>query len=141
MLNFRCNHIRQVFFLVVIAIFTFSAVNQECRAAEITVNGIYSNMKSDSAEGDVSGFEIFIFGTRKGYQATIQCASGEPYEAFLSFLVISENKFNISVPAKLQGICGAKIISGHLLKDGLSLYFSDSKAQVKLLRGHSFWIE
>jgi hypothetical protein len=113
----------------------------QCEGGDVVVSGIYSNMKTDSGAGDVSGMEVFIVGSRSGYQAVVQCSPGEPYEPFIAPLQMVGNKIRIAVPPRLALICGARTILGEILKDGLAVDLRESKVHMKLPRGSSFWIE
>lgn len=101
--------------------------------------GIYSNLRYDRDSGDLSGMEIFIINSNKGYFATYQCAAGEAAKPVLLPVNIHGKSIELVVPDSFKYFCDIGRFTGVINEKGIRGKFEITNKEVFLKRSKSYW--
>lgn len=99
------------------------------------VTGIYTDMSYNAEDGDVTGTEIFVVNTNRGYYVVFQSGDGEPSVPVVVPAEVSGSSIHFTLPAKIvggtfAGTIGATQITGS---------FSSNHQKIRLKRKTSYW--
>ena len=101
--------------------------------------GVFSNLYVDRESGDLSGMEIFIMHSNKGYYLTYQCAAGEIAEPVLVKGKITGSVIEFTIPDTFKYFCDFGDFRGIISRNGIRGKFINSNKSVFLKRKESFW--
>lgn len=104
------------------------------------LGGIYSDLRRDTQEGDLTGTEIFIVdGGVSGYYAVLQCADGEPSRPTLVKATVQATRIELEAHHDQDSHCPASRFLGTLTQGRLKGRFEDTPYQVDLTRKRQFF--
>lgn len=102
------------------------------------VTGIFTTLTSDRETGDISGTEIFVMYSNRGYYVTYQCAAGEVSEPVLLKATIAGSVIQFRVPESFKYFCDYGDFRGIIKSNGIEGVFQQTNQKVFLRRKESF---
>ena len=123
---------------ILIALLVFSC--SEARAELPRMTGVFSNMRFGTE--DVSGVEIIITNSDKGYFAQVQCAEGAISRPILVPVSVAANFIEFIVPVKVESnsySCPPGKFKGEVSTKGMKGAFEGRRWPGFLSRRGSYW--
>jgi hypothetical protein len=111
-------------------------------AASPKITGIFSSMRFGTE--DVSGVEVIISYSDRGYFAQVQCAEGAISRPVLVPVIVAATFIEFIVPVKAEPnsySCPQGKFKGEISNKGMSGHFEGTKWPGFLKRSGSFWHE
>ena len=124
--------------IILIALLIFVA--SEAQADLLKVTGVYSNMRFGTE--DVSGVEVFLTYSDKGYFAQIQCAEGAVSSPITVPVHVKNSFVEFSVPTNPvpnSYSCPSGKFNGEISTNGMKGQFEGTDWPGFLKRKNSYW--
>lgn len=106
------------------------------------VFGTFSNLEYNEEGGDLLGFELKIVPTRRGHQAALQVAAGEPSEIMTVDVQVDKNKIRFQIPHSYP-LYGGATFEGQIDSGGITGQFKWATGVLgekqRLVRGQGYW--
>lgn len=123
---------------LLIALIVF--VSTESQAGSPKVTGVFSNMRFGTE--DVTGVEVFLTCSMKGYFAQVQCAEGTISRPVVVFVTVAGSSIEFTVPVESVPnaySCPAGKFKGEISANGMHGHFEGLNWPGFLERKKSYW--
>lgn len=110
-------------------------------AEKIKYTGTFSSFKFNKESGDLSGVEIKIVLTRKGYQGVLQIAEGGPSQLIVVNINVENENISFEIPKSYPDY-GGQSFKGKIDNNSITGNFilnGEVMDKEKLIHKHSYW--
>ena len=128
-------------FLLIASLVLFGLPDAFSRDGKPKYTGTFTSLEYNEEGGDLLGEELRIVLAKKGYQATLQIAEGEPSQLMVVDVQFDKNKLNFVIPDSYP-VYGGGIFEGTIDLSGIRgvLKFKGGGSDpVRWKRGRSYW--
>lgn len=128
--------------IIVVAFVTAVVPHVLCATRPARVTGMYSDMSFHQESGDVSGIEVFVVLTSRGYFVIFQSSEGEPAVPVVAPAKIEGKSIEFDLPpecayaGKFRGTLTEEGITGNFPSGRLG---PDGSSVIRLKKGKSYW--